>query len=61
MPLELQGRDLERYLTEIVPIFPVVPVPGDQSLKGLRANRAILLQAIIYAASPGMLSVDMQH
>lgn len=59
--LELQGCILERYLTEIVPVFPLVPIRGDQSLDALRAERPILLQAIIYAASPGVLSLDTQE
>lgn len=61
VPLELQERILERYMTDIVPVFPVVPVPGNPTLNAMRAERPILLQAIIYAASPGILSLDMQE
>lgn len=60
VPLDLQARVLEQYLTQIVPAFPLVPIAGDQTLEALRAERPILLQAIIYAASPGVLSLDMQ-
>lgn len=61
VPLELQERILERYVTDIVPIFPVVPVPGNPTIDSMRAERPVLLQAILYAASPGILSLDMQE
>lgn len=52
---------LQRYLKEIVPIFPLVPLPGDTSLDSLKRQRPILLQAVIYAGSTGILSLEKQE
>lgn len=58
---ELQERTIFRYQAEIVPLFPVVLLPVDNTLQSLRANKRILLLACLYAASPGFLSLDEQE
>lgn len=56
-----QERILNQYLTAILPLFPMVPIQGDFSLEALRRDRPVLLQSIIYAASPGLISVEQQE
>ena len=59
LPVETQARILDRYVTQVSPHFPAVPV--EDSLEVLRSTRPRLLQAIIYVASSGVISVDDQN
>lgn len=58
--LETQQQIVDRYLTEIVPRFPMVPINGDTNINGLRRDRTILLLAIIWTGSIGVLTQDQQ-
>lgn len=58
---ELQERLLNRYIEEILPRFPLIPPTGDCSLPALRCNRPVLLQAIIYAAGPSLLTAHQEE
>lgn len=58
---EIQEQLLERYLEKAFPIFPLVPITGDSSLEALRAERPVILYALIYAVGPGILSVETQE
>ncbi|EME49348.1 hypothetical protein DOTSEDRAFT_68208 [Dothistroma septosporum NZE10] len=61
LSLEEQRLVLQRYLTEVVPIFPLVPLPGESSLELLKVQRRTLLQAVMYAGSTGILPIDKQE
>ena len=52
---------LKRYLNDLVPYFPVVPIAGDRSYDALRLSRPLLLQAAIYCASFGAVSLEKQE
>lgn len=58
---EVQGQLVGRYLTEIVPKFPVVPINGDCSVNALKQDRPILLLAVIWAGSVGVLNYEAQE
>jgi hypothetical protein len=58
---DVQERLLERYRTQIMPNFPLCPIDFDCSLASLRCDRPLLLQAILYAASPGALALTKQE
>lgn len=52
---------LERYLNKQFIAFPLVPISGDCSLVSLRAERPVLVYAIMYAAGPGVLPLEEQE
>ncbi|KAH7305126.1 hypothetical protein BKA65DRAFT_202429 [Rhexocercosporidium sp. MPI-PUGE-AT-0058] len=56
-PIEMQKQLLEKYKNEMQPVFPF-PVNHDYEV--LREQHPLLLQAIVFAACPGVLSVDDQ-
>lgn len=58
---EVQRSLLDKYITQMFPKYPVVPITGDSSYEGMRKTRPLLLQSIVYAASPGELSLEMQE
>lgn len=57
----VQEELLSRYLRDLVPYFPAVPIAGDQSYEHLRKSRPLLLQAAIYCASFGSLPLEKQE
>ena len=61
LPQHVQEELLARYLRDLVPYFPVVPISGDQSYESLRNERPLLLQAAVYCASFGALSLEKQE
>lgn len=58
---EAQGQLLEHYLQNQFSVFPLVPITGDCSLESLRAEHLVVLYAVIYAAAPGIISVEKQE
>jgi hypothetical protein len=56
-PIEMQKQLVEKYKNEMQPVFPF-PVNHDYEV--LREQHPLLLQAIVFAACPGVLSVDDQ-
>jgi hypothetical protein len=58
---DTQRRLLDKYLNELLPKFPLCPITGDCEYEAMRKSRALLLQAIVYAASPGLVSTDTQE
>ena len=58
---DVQKKILRRYIHEIMPGFPLIPITGDPSYDALRQSRPLLLQAIVYAACPGMISIESQE
>ncbi|SMR42270.1 unnamed protein product [Zymoseptoria tritici ST99CH_1E4] len=56
-----QQQLLDRYIEEQVPALPLIPLPSDTTLDWLRAEKPMLLYAVVYAAGPGMLDVDVQE
>ncbi|EME88868.1 uncharacterized protein MYCFIDRAFT_62803 [Pseudocercospora fijiensis CIRAD86] len=59
---ELQQRCYWRYCNDVLPVFPLVPLPAGQTLLELRDKRPVLFLAVMYAASPGCLtSVQQDH
>ncbi|KAK3715956.1 hypothetical protein LTR37_006686 [Vermiconidia calcicola] len=56
-----QQQLVKLYMAIIVPIFPLVPLEGELDWGSLRRDRPILLQAIVYVACPGVLSIDTQE
>lgn len=58
---DTQQRLLEKYLNELLPKFPLCPITGDCEYEAMRKSRPLLLQAIVYAASPGLVSTDTQE
>ena len=56
-----QRRLMRKYVDEIMPITPLIPIPGDWDYERLRKDKPILLQAIMYAASTGVLLVESQE
>lgn len=57
---DTQRHLLDIYLNEIVPAFPLCPITGDCDYETMRRSRPLLLQAIIYSASIGNVSTDIQ-
>lgn len=57
----VQEELLVRYLRDLVPYFPIVPIAGDQSYEALRKERPLLLQAAVYCASFGALPLEQQE
>lgn len=60
VPQELQESLLDKYLNELVPLFPLCPIGGKREYGAMRSSRPLLLQAIVYAASPGVMSTEVQ-
>lgn len=58
---ELQQQVLSRYLDKQFTALPLVPISGDSSLASLRSDRPVLFYAIMYAAGPGLLSLEQQE
>lgn len=58
---ETQQRLLDKYQNELVPTFPLCPIVGKCEYEEMRKSRPLLLQAIVYAASPGVISTDVQE
>ncbi|KXT03590.1 hypothetical protein AC578_9986 [Pseudocercospora eumusae] len=59
---DLQHRCYWRYCNDVLPVFPLVPLPDGHSLLELRHKRPVLYLAIMYGASPGCLdSVQQDH
>lgn len=56
-----QALILNRYMTQMLPQFPLVPPVSPSSLDDLRRTRPTLLNAILYGASLGILSLDKQE
>lgn len=56
-----QRRLFRQYIDEVMPIIPLIPITSDWNYARLREVKPILLQSLIYAASPGMLSVETQQ
>jgi hypothetical protein len=54
-----QAQMLARYVDEMLPLSPFVPLRSDYDT--LRELQPLLLQSVIYAASPGILSLDVQE
>jgi hypothetical protein len=58
---DAQQRLLNKYLNELLPKFPLCPITGDCEYEAMRKSRPLLLQAIVYAASPGLVSTNAQE
>ena len=61
VPRETQQVILEKYLNQLVPVFPLCPITGNSDYESMRKSRPLLLQAIVYAGSPGVVSPDVQE
>ncbi|CAK4031235.1 uracil permease-like [Lecanosticta acicola] len=58
---ETQERVLVRYVNEVFPTFPAVPLPADCTLHYLRVEKPLLLLAVIYAGSTAIVALDAQE
>lgn len=58
---DLQQHVLQKYLNELVPGAPIVPASANWTFDRLRKEKPVLFQAIVYAASPGLLSIELQE
>lgn len=58
---ETQQLLLSKYINELFPVFPLCPITGDNDYQSMRKSRPLLLQAIVYAASPGVVSPDVHE
>ena len=58
---DMQRNVFEKYVDEIMPACPLVPIADGVDYDALRQTRPLLLQAIVYAASPGVLESDLQE
>ncbi|TKA22574.1 hypothetical protein B0A50_08144 [Salinomyces thailandicus] len=61
VPVHLQSRILSRYIHDVYPHFPILPIPADHGLEIMRSTRPKLLHAIIYAGSTGFLTLEDQE
>jgi len=61
VPVHIQTRILHRYIHDVYPNFPILPVPADHSYEILRSTKPKVLQAIIYAGATGFVSVEDQE
>ncbi|EMC99364.1 hypothetical protein BAUCODRAFT_400846 [Baudoinia panamericana UAMH 10762] len=61
VPPHVQARILRKYRQDMVPQLPLVPLSDDDTLDKLRSERPLLLQAITFAACPGVLSAEDQN
>ena len=61
VPQELQKRVLKKYLDDITPVFPLVPITDETDYDALRKSRPFLLQAVTFIASPGIIPIEMQE
>jgi hypothetical protein len=52
---------LDKYISDYAVIFPLVVLSGDCSLDAFRNEKPMLLLAIVYVASPGILDDDTQE
>ena len=52
---------LSKYLYEIMPAFPLVPITGDCDYDTLRETKPIVLQAVLYAACQGILTIEVKE
>lgn len=57
LPRSAQKQLLRRYREDIEPVFPF---PIDRTYESLREDSPLLLQTIIFAASDGVLSSEVQ-
>ncbi|KAI7487760.1 hypothetical protein KC351_g2437 [Hortaea werneckii] len=61
VPVHIQSRILHRYIHDVYPNFPILPVPADHTYEILRSTKPKVLQAIIYAGATGFVSVEDQE
>lgn len=60
IPVDLQQRVLDEYISSYQPLLGVVPLPQGTQASQLRVTMPNTLHAIVYIASCGILSWDMQ-
>jgi len=60
VPRDIQVQSFDRYRNEIQPRFPLAPLAATRDFNALRESYPVLLQTVIFAASQGMLSNDVQ-
>lgn len=60
LPIDLQQRLLEEYVASYQPIFPVVPLSVNSTAAVMKETLPHTLNAVIYIASAGILSWDLQ-
>lgn len=58
--IELQQRVLDEYIATYQSVLPVVPLPSGTEVGSLRETMPHVLHAIVYIASCGVLSWDLQ-
>jgi hypothetical protein len=61
VPVQTQARILHKFVTEMLPAYPIMPPTGDWSLEVLRTTKPALLKAITYVGCPGMIPEDDQE
>jgi hypothetical protein len=58
--IELQQRVLDEYIASYQSVLPVVPLPNGTKVESLRETMPHVLHAIVYIASCGVLSWELQ-
>ncbi|KAK5170231.1 uncharacterized protein LTR77_004817 [Saxophila tyrrhenica] len=61
IPQATQSKLLDRYTVEMFPRFPLVPIRGKKDFASMRAERPMLLIAILYASCSAVLHLDLQE